>query len=69
MDAFVRAGATVIGPGGLRCNCCNSYRRFGSRSKKLPGFSKLRRTRLRAGLNEEVEEARVLFEETHNHCW
>ena len=47
MDDFKKAGARSVGPVGVKCGCCFDYHRFGGNSKKLSGFSKLRRSRLK----------------------
>jgi len=46
MDDFKRSTTKTIGPGGLKCRCCNPYRR-GMNMRKVQGLSRLRRSRLK----------------------
>jgi hypothetical protein len=63
-DAFKRAGAKSIGPGGMKCPCCNDYHTWGNHAKRDRSFSQLRRSRLNQELKDEVDEA--LEEENEN---
>jgi hypothetical protein len=46
MDLFNKCSSGVIGPGGKHCSCCFVYRKERGK-RKVKGFSKLRRTRLK----------------------
>ena len=47
MDLFKQMTAKTIGPGGVKCPCCNVFREKKAK-RKIPGLSKLRRSRLKA---------------------
>lgn len=56
MDAFRKSVRSKIGPGGLKCPCCNYYRNFGTHPKKLRGLNKIARKRLKQELDTELTE-------------
>ena len=56
MDLFTSAGKGEIGPGGVKCPCCNRYHTFGNHARKLRGLSKLKRSRLKNNLRKELED-------------
>lgn len=51
MDDFMKVGMKHIGPGGLKCRCCSSYRTFGNNSKRSKKFSRLRRAIMKRNLD------------------
>lgn len=56
MDDFKKQTARTIGPGGMKCPCCNIFHTFGNHQRKKPGLSKLRRTRFKQQLRQEIEK-------------
>jgi hypothetical protein len=59
MDDFVKASARRIGPGGLKCSCCNDFRTSGTHGKRHRGLNKLRRKRLKLDLVEYLAQAEI----------
>jgi hypothetical protein len=53
MDDFNRCTSREIGPGGIKCPCCN---RFRAKNRKLAGLSKLRRSRLKQYDNKRFKQ-------------
>ena len=51
MDLFKKASRKTIGIGGVHCPCCNVYR---SKGRQIKGLNKLRRTRLKRYLLNEI---------------
>lgn len=70
MDLFTKQTAKTIGPGGIRCPCCNEFRTFGNHGKKLPGLNKLRRSRLKQSMDKLIdrEVAKDLMLEKEQSC-
>lgn len=56
MDEFMKAGIGHIGPGGLKCPCCTSYRTFGNNRKRSKTFSRLRRAIMKRKLDKLKKE-------------
>ena len=53
-DLFKREGLLMLGPGGIKCHCCDegmSHKRKSKLNRNM--FSKLKRTRLKRKLREE----------------
>lgn len=62
MDAFKRSQQKYIGPGGIKCQCCNAFARGPNNTGSSSKLNRAARSVLKRTLRHEVNEGLIELE-------